>query len=285
MKVLMNDQITKRNDIIIDIEDRGYQFGDGVYEVIRVYNGNAFYLQEHITRLIRSASELKMTLPYNEERLLTLLNQLVAENQLIEGNIYLQVSRGVAPRSHQFPEHSEAVLIAYTYKAARPLSLLQNGVSTILTEDIRWLRCDIKSLNLLGAVLAKQEAVDAGCHEAILHRNGTVTEGSSTNVAIIKEGTLYTHPADNLILHGITRQIILECANDLCIPVREETFTVEQLFAADEVFISSTTMEIAPVTSIDQKTIGSGTPGPLTHRLQQAFEEKIKTLKHPGTEI
>ncbi|SDW31122.1 D-alanine transaminase [Marininema mesophilum] len=275
MTILFNDQLTERNDVTIDIEDRGYQFGDGIYEVIRVYNGKAFYLEEHIKRLVRSANELRIALPYHEDRLTSLLEELVTRNQLIEGNIYLQVSRGVAPRSHPFPEHSKAVIIGYTFDAPRPLSLLEKGVATILTEDIRWLRCDIKSLNLLGAVLAKQEAVEASCQEAILHRNGTVTEGSSTNVAIIKEGILYTHPANNLILHGITRNVILELARELGIPVREEAPTKEELFVADEVFITSTTMEIAPVISIDGKTIGSGTPGPLTRQLQEAFEAKI----------
>jgi D-alanine transaminase len=142
--------------------------------------------------------------------------------------------------------------------------------------DIRWLRCDIKSLNLLGAVLAKQEAADQGCQEAILVRDGIVTEGSSTNIFIVKNGTLQTHPANHLILHGITRKLTLKLADELAIPVNETPFTPRELLEADECFLTSTTMEITPIVRVDGNTIGTGEPGPVTRRLQESFERRIE---------
>ncbi|PTM58492.1 D-amino-acid transaminase [Desmospora activa] len=273
--ILFHDQLTKRENAQVDIEDRGYQFGDGIYEVIRVYNGKAFRLQDHLDRFQRSADEISLQLPYNLERLSQLLQELVQTNQLADGTVYLQTSRGVAPRSHPFPEESHSVIVAYTVEAERPLNHLQNGIRTMTQPDIRWLRCDIKSLNLLGAVLAKQKAKEHGCQESILHRDETVTEGSSTNVFLAKDGQLFTHPANNLILHGITRQVVLELAADMGIPVKEEAFTLQDLHRADEVFITSTTMEITPVIEIDGTPVGDSTPGNLVRRLQAAFEHQI----------
>ncbi|GGE10060.1 D-alanine aminotransferase [Marinithermofilum abyssi] len=273
--ILWHDTLIARERAQVDIEDRGYQFGDGIYEVIRVYGGKIFCLSEHLDRFERSAREIKLDLPYSLERLGSLLEDLVRQNQLTDGTVYLQASRGAAPRNHPFPEKAVPVIVAYTKEAPRPMSYLQDGIHTITQEDIRWLRCDIKSLNLLGAVLAKQAAVERGCQESILHRDGRVTEGSSTNVFIVKDGELRTHPANNLILHGITRAVVLELAQELAIPVKETPFFVEELFRADEIFVTSTTMEIAPVVSIDGRKTGSGHPGPVTRRLQEAFEKRI----------
>ncbi|MDR6224684.1 D-alanine transaminase [Desmospora profundinema] len=273
--ILIDDQLTKRENAHIDIEDRGYQFGDGIYEVFRVYNGKVFRMQDHLDRFQRSADEIGLQLPYGLDRLQSFLEQLIETNGLSEGNVYLQASRGVAPRSHPFPEESRSVLVAYTIEGERPLEYIRNGIRTITEADIRWLRCDIKSLNLLGAVLAKQKAKEHGCQEAILHRDGTVTEGSSTNVFLVKDGQLITHPANNLILHGITRLVVLELAEELGIPVKEETFTLEDLRKADEVFITGTTVEISPVVQIDDYHVGDGKPGPVVHRLQEAFEKQI----------
>lgn len=275
MTILFNHQLIDRSQAQVDIEDRGYQFGDGVYEVIRVYEGKTFCLPEHVERLQRSAREIGITLPYDEQRMEELLLQLLHANRIHNGTIYLQVSRGVAPRSHPFPKKSEAIVVAYTNEAERPYSSLNNGIRAVITEDIRWLRCDIKSLNLLGSVLAKQYATENGCEEAILHRDGRVTEGSSTNVFRIKDGTLYTHPANNLILHGINRAVTLELAQELQIPVKEESFTTDALFQADEIFVTSTTMEISPVITVNGRKVGDGKPGKVTRQLQHAFEKRI----------
>jgi D-alanine transaminase len=273
--ILIHDQLTKRENAHIDIEDRGYQFGDGVYEVIRVYKGNPFRMKDHLSRFQRSADEIGLKLPYKLDRLEELLHQLIQANAMSEGNIYLQATRGVAPRSHPFPDQSQSVVVAYTMKAKRPLDAIQNGIRAITEADIRWLRCDIKSLNLLGAVLAKQKAKENGSQEAILHRDGTVTEGSSTNVFMVKNNEIITHPANHLILHGITRVVVLEMAEELGIAVKEEPFTLSEMQAADEVFITSTTMEISPVIRIDGNPVGVGKPGPVVRRLQETFEKQI----------
>jgi D-alanine transaminase len=274
--ILYDERLVSREEADIDIEDRAYQFGDGVYEMIRVYHGRPFYMDEHLARLERSATEIRLSLPYPITRLKQLLLDLIQQNHLEEGNVYIQVSRGVAPRYHGFPEQARPLVIAYTQHAKRPLAELNHGVKAVTTEDIRWLRCDIKSLNLLGAVLAKQTAIDHGAKEAILVRDGIVTEGSSTNIFIIKDGTLHTHPANHLILNGITRQVIFKLADECEIPISETTFSKEALESADEVFLSSTTMEICPIVEIDGRPVGQGVPGPVTKQLQEAFVNEIK---------
>lgn len=278
--LLYNDQFCERKDVPIDPEDRGYQFGDGVYEVIRVYDGVPFYLEEHLQRLQRSAHEIQLSLPYAIEKLSQRILELIKMDQLTTGNIYLQVTRGVASRNHAFPSSATPVLTGYTIPAERPLSSLTHGIHTITTEDIRWLRCDIKSLNLLGAVLAKQKAIDADCYEAILIRDHYVSEGSSTNVFFIKDEILYTSPADNLILHGITRAIVIRLAKHLHLPVKEIMIPENMISSCDECFITSTTSEVTPVIKIDDRIIGEGSPGPLTQKLQRAYEQEINEVCH-----
>jgi D-alanine transaminase len=278
--ILFGDKFVTREQVNIDLEDRGYQFGDGVYEVIRVYYGKPFYLKDHMERLKHSLEEISIPLPYSLERLEELLEELIRINQLQEGNIYLQITRGISsPRNHLFPAEAKPVLTAYTIHADRPLELTEKGVSVITTEDIRWLRCDIKSLNLLPNVLAKQKAKEAGCFEALFVRNGVFTEGSSSNVFFVKGNELYTHPSNQLILHGITRKIILQIAEEKQIPVHFEALPVEELHSVDECFLTGTNAEVMPVIRIDEQKVGSGKPGPVTRLIQQQFEQKIEALK------
>ncbi|WLD95285.1 D-amino-acid transaminase [Alkalihalobacillus sp. AL-G] len=276
--ILLQDGLFHRSEVHIDIEDRGYQFGDGVYEVIRVYNGQFFGMAEHMERLERSAREIQLQLPYPTDLLQERLNDLINATKLKDGQVYLQVTRGVFERMHHFPVNPKSTLVAYTKETGRPLDKINQGISAITTEDIRWLRCDIKSLNLLGNVLCKQRAKEANCDEAILLRGNTVTEGSSTNVFIVKDRTLYTHPANNYILNGITRNVIIEIAKTQQLAVKEESFDKVALMSADEVMVTSTTMEITPVTTIDDLQIGSGSPGPITKQIQVKFDEKVEKL-------
>lgn len=234
---------------------------------------------EHINRLYRSADEIGLIIPYTKDVMHKMLYELVEENELTTGHVYLQITRGVSARKHAFPKGNvEAVLIAYTQIAERPINNHCIGVSAILVEDIRWLRCDIKSLNLLGNVLAKQKAHDANCYEAIQHRGEIVTEGASSNIYGIKNGVLYTHPTGHYILNGITRQVVMNCCEIIGLPVVEKAFTKEELLQMDEVFLSSTTSEITPIIQINDTTIQSGKPGIFTHKLQQVFEEKVQQL-------
>lgn len=273
---LWNDQIVKNEEVLVDKEDRGYQFGDGVYEVVKVYNGELFTATEHIDRFYDSAEKIRITIPYTKDKLHQLLHQLVEANNIDTGHVYFQITRGAGPRNHIFPgDDVKPVLTGNAKENPRPLENFEKGVKATFVEDIRWLRCDIKSLNLLGAVLAKQEAYEKGCYEAILHRDAIVTEGSSSNIYGIKEGVLYTHPANNLILNGITRQVIIKCAAEIGLTVNEQAMTKEQLLAMDEVIVSSTTSEVTPVIEIDGTVIGIGTPGEWTRKLQAQFETKI----------
>ncbi|MFJ5624327.1 D-amino-acid transaminase [Peribacillus loiseleuriae] len=275
-KMLLNGEMRNRSEIKVEFEDRGYQFGDGVYEVIRVYNGKLFTSEMHLTRLIESAHKISIKIPYKVEEIEAQLKELVAENEITFGTVYMQFTRGVSPRNHTFPSTDVApVYVAYT-KEVPYNGALKPGAKAITIEDIRWLRCDIKSLNLLGNILAKQKAAEVGCFEAIQHRGSTVTEGSSSNISIIVNGELKTHPATNLILNGITRQVMLKICEDLGVAYKEEAFTLEELVVADEVILTSTTAEITPITEIDGQLIGSGEPGTVTRQIQQAFHTEIE---------
>ncbi|KIL43904.1 D-amino-acid transaminase [Jeotgalibacillus soli] len=271
-KVLVNDQLMERQEAKVDIEDRGYQFGDGIYEVIRIYSGSMFTGKEHIDRLFESAKKIHLELPFSEEILTKKLQELMEVNQLQTGIIYLQVTRGASPRQHHFPDNDvKAVFTAYTKEVPRPEKQMTEGVTAIVADDIRWLRCDIKSLNLLGNLLAKQEAMSKGSYEAVLHRDSTVTEGSSSNIFIIKNDELRTHPATNLILNGITRREILRLCSDIGLSYKEEAFTLDEMYKADEVFMASTTAEVMPLVQVGDTVVGDRTPGKWTKELQKAF--------------
>lgn len=275
MFVLWHDQLVREEEVSISYKDRGYYFGDGVYEVFRFYAGRLYEQQSHLNRLVRSASQIRLQLPYSIQHIEHNIEKLLVQEEIIEGTLYLQITRGAASRSHTFPEQAEPVLMAYCSEVKRPLVMIREGISTITLPDIRWHRCDIKSLNLLPNIMAKQQAEEQSAGEVILHRDGIVTECSASNVMIVKEGALYTHPANHLILHGITRMVTLRLAAQLGLGCHEEAFSVDMLLLADEVFITGTTMEITPVIQVDQTVIGDGAPGPVTRSLQAAFEETI----------
>ena len=266
----------------ISVNDRGYAFGDGVYEVIKIYDGSLYTVQEHLERLMESAEKIRMSVPYTIEELVEIVQKLQSDNEIHVGHIYLQLTRGVAPRVHQFPDNIAPVIMGYAVENARPVKNTQQGAAMKSVEDMRWLRCDIKSLNLLGNVMAKQEAFDHNCQEALFVRDGLVREGSSSNAFGIKDGVLYTHPANNLILNGITRRVVLQLAENLAIPVEEKEFTLSQALEMDEFFYTSTNAEITPAVTIDQQPIGQGVPGPLTKKLQVAFDAQIPTLVAAG---
>lgn len=278
MKIIVNSQIMERESFHVDIEDRGYQFGDGIYEVVRIYDGKFFTMDEHLARLERSANELKLPIPVTISDLKENAQKLIEIENIRDGIIYIQVTRGTAPRVHSFPANISSTLVAYATPMSRPVKALSEGVATVLVEDIRWLRCDIKSINLLGNVLAKEAAREAGAFEAIQHRGNIVTEGSSTNIWMIKNQIIYSHPVSNLILNGITRQLVIELAHELGFKVMEKEYTVEELLNADEVFLTSTTSEVMPIISIQGKKVGAGVPGSITTKLQDSFVNKISLL-------
>ncbi|WP_086427511.1 D-amino-acid transaminase [Staphylococcus cornubiensis] len=277
-KVLINESFVEESEAKVAFNDRGYNFGDGIYEYVRIYDNKLFTAKEHFERLLRSAGEIGLELDHTVASLTELVRELAQVNNVTNGGVYMQVTRGAAPRDHAFPTPPVApVLTAFVKSYERPFKALEEGVSVVTTDDIRWLRCDIKSLNLLGNVLAKEYATKYNATEAVQHRDGTVTEGASSNVYAIKDGVVYTHPANNLILNGITRQVIKWICEDEQITFKDEAFSVEFLKGADEVIISSTSAEVMPVVKIDGELVKDGQVGPITRRLQEGFERYIRS--------
>ncbi|WP_407372465.1 D-amino-acid transaminase [Carnobacterium sp.] len=279
MKVIWNNQIVERSEVKIDMEDRGYQFADGIYDVVRVYNGKFFMLDEHVNRLFSSAEKIELVMPFTKEELNHLLSTLIKENDIETGNIYMQVTRGIGiPRNHTYtdPELVPPVFTATTTIVPRDQEKMDQGMSAFIVPDMRWLRCDIKSISLLGNIMAKHEAHKKGGDEAILHRDGIVTECSSSNVWMIKDDTIYTHPDGNLVLPGVTKIMLLKVAREAGMLVKEESFTIDDLKKADEVFASSTTMEAVPIISIDGNPVGHGKRGVVVEKLQQLYVNAVE---------
>lgn len=272
--VLSQTKFVHRDSLKYPFEERGLQFGDGVYEVIRIYQGEYYLLEEHVDRLFRSLKAIKIKIPYSKVEITNLLLDLLKRNKVTEdGKVYLQVTRGSAARDHAFPEQTTANIYAYITKQHRNIENIQHGVCAITQADIRWEKCFIKSLNLLPNVMAKQVAKEAGCYEAILHKNGRVTECSSSNVYLVKDGSIYTHPTTENILHGCVRMAVERFVKNLEIPFIEKAFTLDDIDEADELFLTSSTSEVLPIIQVDGKMIADGQPGPISNKLQKAYEQ------------
>jgi D-alanine transaminase len=283
MIVYLNGQYLPKEEAHISPDDRGFVLSDGVYEVTRCYNGHLFAWDKHLTRLERSLKELQIQQPnVNFE---TISRELLKQNNLETDDaiVYLQITRGAAPRIHAFPKGNVTPTV---YGFARKFDMdpadWTTGVKTITLPDMRWLRCDIKSVSLLANVLAQQSAQEAGVDEAILIRNGAVTEGSHTSVCGIFDGVLYTHPDSNLILPGITRAIVLELCQQLNIPVRLFPILENKLSQADELMILGTGSEVMPVVQVNDWQVGNGKPGPITLKLQKAYKDMVASHMSKG---
>ncbi|WP_246941846.1 D-amino-acid transaminase [Bacillus pinisoli] len=262
--------LTDVNEGVVPIQERGHQFGDGIYEVVRVYNKKPFMLEEHLDRFEQSAEAIALKLPYSRDELKEIIMEGIERSEEQNVDVYFQLTRGIAPRLHFYPD-TQAVL-SLVVKPSKPLAedKKRDGVAVHVMDDERWSNCYIKSLNLLPNVMAKQAAFEKGCDEAILIRDEFVTEGSSSNLFVVKDGTLYTTPATRHILHGITRKAVFILAERLQIPMKEEHFTLEFLKDADEAFITSTTSEVLPIKKVDD--VNLPTHLTITHRLQKEFK-------------
>ena len=276
----VNGQYVKQEDASINIDDRGYVFSDGVYEVMLVINNKFIDWQEHCERLQYSLDGLKIKYEVSSQELKKIANQLLQRNNLDNAIIYLQITRGEAKRDHKFPSPTTKPSIIMTASPSKLPSKenYDNGVSIITTADLRWKRRDLKTISLLANILAKQEAVEKDATETILvEEDGFVTEGSSTNFFIVdSEGYLRTHPKNNRILGGITRQGVLKVANQNNLKIKEEAFKIDDIFNAKEAFITSTTKHILPVTTCDNKKIADGKVGKITKELMQKYKEYIE---------
>ncbi len=259
----VNGKIMPIDQAVVPIEDRGYQFGDAVYEVVAGIKGRLFAMEEHLDRLERSIHELALPgIP--REEIKAAIENLYVQSGLEEAILYLQISRGVAPRNHAFPGNPIPQFIMTVRENKEVESPKWNtGVSVITVEDIRWGRCDIKTVQLLPNSMAKQKARDAGVYDAIfVSKEGIVREASSANAFIVKDNILKTHPLTSNLLPGITRKILLNLCRKIDQPVKEVFYTREELYFADEVFLTGTTTDVLPVIEVDGRWIGSGKPGP-----------------------
>lgn len=270
-----NGQFLNLSDINISPFERGFLFADGVYESIRTYNKKLFRYEDHLARLKRSLKETRID--FKElDSIENIIYELMIKNEIDgEALVYIQITRGAAmPRTHSFPkEKTSPTIFISVQELKESLEEQTNGVKVILQEDVRWLRCDIKSISLLPVVLASQKASDDNAAEAILVRDGMITEGTHTNFFAVKDETLYTAPKSRLILEGITRKVVLEFCDKFKIDYREEFIYKDDLKGFDEFFITSTTKEITPVTSIDYWIVNHGEPGKITKSLLSLFKK------------
>lgn len=274
----VNGAYVSHRDAFVHIDDRGYQFADGVYEGVSIRRGKLVDLEPHLDRLWRSMGELRITPPMERGPMRMVLMETVRRNRVSDGFLYLQVTRGVAPRDHPFPAQTPVPTMVATVKRldfdASIQKALTKGVAAISQPDIRWGRCDIKSTSLLPNILAKQAAREGGGFEAVMvDKEGYVTEGSSTNIWIVtKDGSLVTRSTDDNILPGITRATVKAIAAELQIKTEECAFTLAEAKGASEMFLTSSTSCAMPIVELDGQKIGDGTPGPVAKRLIEAYK-------------
>jgi D-alanine transaminase len=273
--VYLNGEYVPLAEAKIPVLDRGFIFGDGVYEVIPAYGRALFRLREHLARLDHSLSAIRIANPHDAAGWSALLGSVVARNPWEDQSVYLQVTRGVAPRTQEFPKGDVRPTVFVMSSALKMPTAEQraNGVAVVTRDDYRWQRCDIKSVSLLANCLLRQEAEDAGAVETILVRDGNVKEASTCNVFLVKNGVILNPPKDHLILHGITFDLALELAGEAGLPLETREVRRAELFDADEVWLSSSAREVLPVTVVDGKRIGSGKPGPVYARMYQLFQD------------
>jgi D-alanine transaminase len=270
--VYVNGAYLPEEEARISIFDRSFIFGDGIYEVSAVLGGKLVDCEAHLTRLARSCGEIGLALPWSTAELIAIHEELIARNALDEGSIYLQVSRGAADRDFAFPKGVEPTLVMFTQARQFANSpLVKSGIKVVSTPDLRWARRDIKSVNLLGPVLAKQFAAEQGAQEAWLIEDGVVTEGASSTAWIVKGKTLISRPLSNKVLPGITRKAVLAFLAESGFTFEEREFTLAEALDAEEAFITSATSLVMPVTSIDGHSIHNGGPGPATLRLREIY--------------
>lgn len=271
----LNGKYLPLEECTVSVLDRGFIFGDGIYELLTVYKNNPFYLAQHLERLQRSLSETKIENPYTEEEWKQLINNLIQQSDHDDLAIYIQVTRGIAPRDHFFPKTAQPTVFAMANSLPLvPKGQLEKGVDLITSEDIRWQRCDIKVTSLLANILAKQEAAEASAIEAIMIRDGYALEGSASNLFVVREGVVYTHPKDNLILPGVTRDFVLELLLELGVESREQRIPKDWLYSADELWITSSTKEVLAATTIDKQPVADGKPGALWGKTYNLYQQR-----------
>jgi D-alanine transaminase len=279
--VYFNGKFIPKEEVKISPDDRGFLFGDGIYEVVRWYEGFFYDMNNHVTRMGRSLREIRIS--WDDRGLFpSVAEELVKINGLQNqpAMVYLQVTRGAARRTHSFPSHEVTPTVyAYAWGFVPDSAAKEKGIKVMMKEDIRWSRCDIKSIALLANTMSFQEAHENGLKECIFVRNGLITEGSRSNIFFVIDGTLFTHPESNHILSGVTRKNVLRIAEEAGIKIREEAVAENRIRLIQEAFITNTSAEVTPVTELGGNTLGDGIPGKVTRLLQGKFDAETAPLK------
>jgi len=277
--VYLNGEMLPYGEAKISVEDRGFNFSDGIYEVIRVVGGNAFRIEAHLDRFEGGARALEIELPLTREGVHEAVLEVARANGVTEGTVYVQLSRGAAPRKHAFPEGARPTLVMFARPFPGPApEHLEKGVAVLTQPDLRWGYCEVKTVGLLPNVIAYQHARSEGCFEAILVRDGIVTEGSHSSTFCVRDGTVYTHPIDN-ILPSISRKYLIEAYRIEGVEVSEVGVRIEEYRAADEILLAGTTTEVMPVVQIDGELVGSGTPGELTRLGMELYRRDLEAVR------
>lgn len=284
--VYLNGQFLPRTEARLSVDERGFFFGDGVYEVTRVVRGRLFEWERHARRLARGLRELRIEPGLDIDAIRSLQERLVRENEMLEGQgtVYLQITRGAAPRTHHFPPAGTPATVFLSASSFTPPNEIRGrGVAVVTYPDYRWSRCDLKTVNLLPAVMAKQFAADHDCFEAVFVREAVITEGSHTNVFGVIGGEVRTYPNSNYVLPGVTRDVVIELARELSIPVSETPIYRHEISLLDECFLTGTTSDVMPVVAIDGEPIGTGRPGAITMRLYEALAGRLVAAASAST--
>jgi D-alanine transaminase len=272
--VYLNGEFMPIDEARIPVLDRGFIFGDGVYEVIPVYSKHPFRMAEHLRRLQYSLDKIRIASPHDDAEWTQLIDEVVRRNGGDDQSVYLQVTRGVAKRDHAFPKGVKPTVFMMSTPLVTPApSLVESGVACITAEDFRWLNCDIKSVSLLGNCLLRQMSADVDAAETILFRNGQLTEASSSNVFVVRNGVLLAPPKDNLVLPGITYDVVLEIARAREFEVEVRAVSEAEVRSADEIWVTSSTKEVLAVTTLDGKPVGDGKPGTLFRRMHALYQQ------------
>jgi D-alanine transaminase len=280
MTVYLNGEYLPESEARVSVLDRGFLFGDGVYEVVPAYGGRLFRLEQHLDRLERSLAAVRIVSPLDRAGWTAMLTELLERNPGGDRSVYLQVTRGAARRDHAFPVDALPTVFAMVNPlTALDPALLEHGVAAVTVPDTRWSRCDIKAITLLANILARQQAVEAGATEAILVRGGRATEGAASNLFVVGDGVIVTPPKDQSLLPGITRDLVVELAVANGIPLMETPVTESDLHAAEEVWLTSSTKEILPVTRLDARPVGDGRPGPVWARMYALYQDYKRRLR------
>jgi D-alanine transaminase len=281
--VFLNGKLLPVEQATVSVLDRGFIFGDGVYELVPVYSRVPFRIEEHLARLERSLGEARIRNPYSRAQWRGHIHGLIDAQPFEDQGIYFQVTRGAAKRDHAFPKDVEPTVFMMSSPLVNPPhAQVERGGAAVSALDNRWLRCDIKSISLIGNVLLRQLSAEAGAAETILFRDGQLTEASASNVFIVKRGVIQSPPKSNLILPGITYDVIAELARADKLPIEFKPITEEEVRSADEVWVTSSSKEVFPIVSLDGRQIGDGRPGPVFRRMHQLYQDFKQTVMRSG---